>query len=149
MNLDDFSERMEDLAGRVTKGRATALRQVALAVDQAEVLATPVDTGEARSNWVMSIGSPVTNMIGPYVPGERLGVEETANALAAITQASAIVSSVRPGDTIYLSNNASHMLYLNRDGISPQANAGFVQDAIRDALASFSGKFTIITEGLS
>lgn len=34
------------------------MKRAAIAADQAAVLATPVDTGRARGNWVVSIGVP-------------------------------------------------------------------------------------------
>ena len=57
--LEQFARRMEARAREVLDNTEVAVQIAALTADRVVVLATPVDTGRARANWVTSIGSPV------------------------------------------------------------------------------------------
>lgn len=129
MSLALFEKRMKELGKRIDRNVPTLLRKVALSVDQAVVVATPVDTGRARSNWRASVNAPLTGTIPPYVPSTR-GKAAGPNTAAAIQQAVAAVSTVDSAkDVIYISNNLPYIGRLN-DGYSAQAPAGYVQRAI-------------------
>jgi hypothetical protein len=121
------------LAAMLEKGVERTIRKVALVVDQAVVMATPVDTGRARSNWIVSIGGPSTEVKPPYVPGEG-GASGAANAAKAIEQAAGEVAKFKLADhSIHLTNNLPYITRLN-EGYSAQAPAGFVQKGIRAAV---------------
>ncbi|MEE7442671.1 HK97 gp10 family phage protein [Methylobacterium oryzae] len=72
---------------------------------------TPVDTGRARSNWHLDVG---TRNVVLVEPGGDLPPQ---TALYTIDK------------TIWISNNLPYIRRLN-DGYSKQAPAGFVQDAV-------------------
>lgn len=127
--LGEFAHRIRRRARQVETGVNETKRKVALIVDRELVFETPVDTGRARSNWVVSLTAPVFDVREPYAPGDRLGKNERANAQAAIEQGSIIIATVRPGDDIYISNNVHYIGLLN-DGFSAQAPSGFVQSAV-------------------
>ena len=55
--LAQFRRRMGVLAKKVEEGGGRAVQTVALDLDRRLVLATPVDTGRARSNWLVGINS--------------------------------------------------------------------------------------------
>lgn len=99
------------------------VRRVALAVDQALVTATPVDTGRARSNWIVTIG--------------RASTETTENidksGSGALEQGSAVVGgyTVARGP-IFFSNNVPYIGFLE-NGSSAQAPNGMVAGAIQVA----------------
>jgi len=117
------------LRGAAVSANADALtRRVALAVDSAVVLATPVDTGQARSNWQVSLGSPQTGTIPPYSPGQG-GSSAGANAQAAIDQGNRVIASRTAGVDIHITNNLDYIDELN-NGKSLQAPAGFVEEAV-------------------
>jgi hypothetical protein len=129
-SLGEFAHRIR-LRGRdVEKGVNRIVRTVALVVDREVVLGTPVDTGRARSNWIASLGSAVTDVRDPYSPGNKLGIGESNNAEAAMSQAKTIISTRKSGTDVYISNNVDYIGLLN-DGSSAQAPAGFVQSAIK------------------
>lgn len=107
-------------------------RKVALAADQALVLGTPVDTGRARSNWQVSLGQPAAGERDPYAAGQALGINEGANAQAAIAQGAGVIGSRSEGQSVFISNNLPYIERLN-DGWSAQAPAGFVEDAVLKA----------------
>lgn len=132
--LDQFSERIEIIANRFEKNTNKLVRQVALLADQTIVLATPVDTGRARSNWIVSVGCTSVNTISPYSEGKALGLAETVNAQGAIAQGVSAVSSRKPGQNIFISNNLSYIGDLN-NGTSLQAPKNFVKIAVHAAVA--------------
>lgn len=90
---------------------------------------TPRDTSWARSNWLISIGRPVT-----APAGSREAVTTTAQAAG---EARLLVYRTNQGD-VWISNNVPYIQPLN-EGHSKQAPAGFVEDAIRAAIAKIAG----------
>lgn len=145
-NLDEFSRRMTVIAASVELGAERIVRKCVLTIDQAVVMATPVDTGRARSNWTVSRGSPSTRTRQPYAAGAGLGVEEGANAQAAINQGASEVAEYKLSDgPIYVSNSLPYIEALN-DGHSAQAPAGFVQEAVQVGVQAVRGA-RILVEG--
>ncbi len=128
-SLGQFSRRIQVLGDRIEKNANLVKRKVALAVDQAVVLGTPVDTGNARSNWLVSLSQPRQDQISPYAPGNKLGRGERANAQNAINQGASVVGVARTGQDIYIVNNVDYIGDLNQ-GSSRQAPANFVEMAV-------------------
>ena len=128
MDLNQFARRIHDLANRVPKNANKAVRTVALAVDQTVVMATPVDTGRARSNWQVQVGFMASDVIDPYVPGAG-GSTVAQNTQAALEQGKIAISAAAPGQEIHITNNLAYIGALN-DGHSAQAPAGFVEEAV-------------------
>ena len=104
-------------------------RETALVIDQAVVVGTPVNTGRARSGWILSLGAASEKTRPPYAPGKNLGIGESANARGAIEQAQTTIKARAPGQDIYISNNVGHIVPLN-NGTSSQAPAGFIEKAV-------------------
>ena len=128
-DLEQFSVRIRDIGKQLPQRVSTLRRKTALVVDRELVMSTAVDTGRARSNWVVQVGQPSREELPPYVPGES-GSSSTANAQGAISQARAELS-LDPGDKdIYISNNLPYIQRLNT-GWSAQSPAGFVQRAVQ------------------
>ena len=132
-SLGEFAARIRLRGRQVEEGVNRIVRQVALVCDRELVLETPVDTGRARSNWIVSLGSAVTDERPPYAEGEGLGKGEAANAAAAMAQGQQVIGQRRPGTDIFISNNVRYIGKLN-DGWSAQAPSGFVQAAIKRAV---------------
>lgn len=99
---------------RVVKGAA-------LTIDQTAVLATPVDTGRARGNWIGSIGSPATSADQPDDPSGQ----------AAMAQAATAISRFKIGAIIYVANNVEYIVPLD-EGHSRQAPEGMVDQAMAE-----------------
>lgn len=95
------ADRMEALA-----------RQTALEVSTQVVVKTPVDTGFLRSSWQPSIGSPKA---GP--------------AASAGPDVSLTVSNLKPGDTYWMTNNASYARFVEF-GTSKMAGRFFLTDTV-------------------
>lgn len=135
MNLRDFSIKVQRMGTGFPRAANAHFRRCFLAVDQAVVISTPVDTGFARSNWRASVGGPASSTISPYSPGNRLGRGEGANAAGAMSQAKAVAAARQPGQTMYLTNNVNYIGKLNA-GSSAQAGPNFVERGIVAGLAS-------------
>ncbi len=108
------------------KASERVIKRLAFAVNNAEILATPVDTGWARANWIVSIGRPTT---APQ--GSRGAVSTGAQSAG---QARLLVYTLVQGD-IWLVNAVPYIQALNA-GHSPQAPAGFIQAAILAGIRS-------------
>jgi len=133
IGLKDFSKRMKVVADTIGKNTNDVVRQAALEADQVGVLRTPVDTGRARANWLVSIGEPTTETVDtPDNPAAG-----TAEALAQARQATRGYKT-RLG-SIFITNNVEYIVPLD-EGTSPQAPSGmsaFMVQAARDVLRKF------------
>lgn len=139
MSFEQFSRRMRVVGSQLPENVNRVVRKVALAVDQTVVMATPVDTGRARSNWVVSLGSPTEREIEPYQPLPK-GTDpskfgESGNARGALEQGKVVIAARRPEQTICITNNVEYIEKLN-DGHSAQAPAMFVEQAIDAGIAA-------------
>jgi hypothetical protein len=126
-SLRDLANKMDRLSKQIPVEVAKGLKETVLVIDQALVTATPVDTGRARSNWVVGIG-PSTEAIDAYAPGTK-GSSGGANTAAALQQAKDFLDGT-DASTIYISNNLKYIQYLN-EGSSAQAPSGFIEAAVQ------------------
>lgn len=105
---------------------------------------TPVDTGEARSNWLVSLGVPMRGTIAPYTPYPKFsqangrGISETANAQGAKQRAEGAITARQPGQTLIIQNNVDHIGELN-SGTSKQAPALFVETSVMAGIRTLNG----------
>jgi hypothetical protein len=134
LDLRGFARRIRDIGERVERNADELVPKVALAIDQGLVVRTPVDTGRARSNWRVSIGTGLEGVIDAYVKGEA-GNTGGANAQAALLQAKGVLMTYRGKVPVYITNNLPYIVRLN-EGWSAQAPAGFVELAIQEGVAA-------------
>lgn len=128
--LAEVGSKLRDVyAVNIQRNATVAVRQVAVAVSEAVILATPVDTGKARSNWQVGINEDNLNVLVPYFPGRFLGLGETANASAAINAAKQTLAKTQPGDVVFVFNNTPYINILNT-GYSQQAPGNYIQKAV-------------------
>lgn len=118
---------MRKLGEAIPANALRNFRRTVLVIDQSLVTSTPVDTGRARSNWIVSSG-PSTRIIDAYAPGES-GSTRGQNTRAAQAQAKAFLEST-DATVIYISNNLEYIRFLN-EGSSAQAPAGFIEAAVQ------------------
>ena len=128
-DLGDLSKKLKKLGDRLERNAKNAVKKAALAVDQTVVMATPVDTGRARSNWLVSLDVPRGDSIDAYSAGTSLGTGEMANATAALDHGGRVIGTFTNG-SIYISNNLAYTRRLN-EGSSAQAPAGFIEMAVK------------------
>ena len=97
------------------------VRKVALELFTRIIYKTPVDTGRARSNWQVAIGTPAAGTIEI----------DDKNGSATVSKATAKSAGFRAGDTIYLANNLPYIRKLEEGGYSdgPKTVGGFSRQA--------------------
>lgn len=116
--LRQFAKRMRDLGGKVSERANLGKQRVAIQIDQLLVMATPVDTGRARSNWMIAMNAPANGTI-----------DADRGSAGTIAQNEAAIRRSTPTQEIHITNNLPYIVPLNQ-GHSAQAPAGFVERAI-------------------
>jgi hypothetical protein len=120
MTPDQFSKRFTILAKNLGESIDETVRKVALAIDRDVVMSTPVDTGRARGNWIVTLNSPASGY-----NWNRFGAD------VAIAQAGQVIAGYKSGDTIYITNNLPYIIPLNRGHSKrQQPQAFYVQRAV-------------------
>lgn len=127
-NLLDLAKSLESRAKLLPEFGSSFAKHVAMTIVTELAHNTPVDTSQAISNWTVTIGSPSTEFVGPHYPGER-GSTYEASSEETILLAKIALLKKKPGQSIFITNNADYIRKLN-DGSSPQQPAGFVERAI-------------------
>ena len=89
---------------------------------------TPVDVTTAVSNWQASINVPAMFDLPAIVPGSH-GSTAPASRAEALAHVTRVVADKLPGEPIFLSNLAPHLVFLN-DGSSKQEPAGFFERGV-------------------
>lgn len=136
MNLIQFAELMEERARRLEKNRALLMKKLALNIVKNLTRDTPVDTGQAISNWQVDFSSLV-GTIPPYSPG-FYGLTRAENMRFAVAEARFKLKSYQPGNIIVIGNNLPYIGRLN-EGYSPQAGANFVLQSVNTAIDDIKG----------
>lgn len=114
-----LARRLRKRAEEVDKAVIRVLQEMAGAIHQQLIVSTPVDTGKARSNWLITIENPTNLVVEPRSPAEAV-----AGGKIALKEVNS------PDDTIYISNNVHYVIKLN-EGFSPQQpEPGFVERAV-------------------
>lgn len=136
-DLRQFAGRIRVMGRRIETNADAVTRKVALAVDSAVVIATPVDTGRARSNWQVNLGGPAS--------GTRGALDQTGQA--AIAEGRTEIAKYRGGSAIHITNNLPYIGRLN-DGWSAQAPSGFVEKAVLVGVAAAQGAGSLLQNAL-
>lgn len=94
---------------------------------------TPIDFGWASANWFIGVGSPPRSNAG-QLPDSGAGAVASREAEQSTTVAQFVSSyDYTQGQTVYVTNNVPYINRLN-NGWSAQAPAGFVDDAVQEAV---------------
>tara|TARA_R110000787_G_scaffold72823_6_gene162415 strand:+ start:2679 stop:3092 length:414 start_codon:yes stop_codon:yes gene_type:complete len=129
VSANEFTLELKNF-GKVTREQATTIFQkIALELDSAVVFGTPVDEGRARGNWYPSLNAPSNEV--DLNSTDKSG----SKAVAAIN---ALVSTVKIGDTFWLTNNLPYILPLE-NGHSKQAPEGMVDINLNRVQAFYGG----------
>lgn len=127
-DLFKLADKLERKAKAIEEAASQTAVDVALAIVGDLAYKTPVDTSQALSNWQVSLDAPLTTFISPHYPGE-FGSSQNASAQETINRAKAVLKDKKPGQKIYITNNAPYIVRLN-NGHSGQQPAGFVERAV-------------------
>jgi hypothetical protein len=127
--MESLGRRLAVLGAGVEGETERLMRKGALVLDSALVLSTPVDTGRARANWIVSLGKPSESIPQPQVTKENEISEGEATQLS-LSQASSEVARFRlPMRSIFAQNNVEYIGPLDA-GSSAQAPRGMVRGAV-------------------
>lgn len=132
-DLGSLAVKLRAASKAVTSNADLLVKQVAEEILQAVVADTPVDTGQAKSNWMVSIGSAADGVRPPYVPGIK-GSTALDNIIATVEMGTQKFAAYTSGQTIHITNNLDYITGLNDGSISKQAPPDYVQKAILEAL---------------
>lgn len=121
--------RFDRLGSRIESATTRYVRLAAARIARQAILNTPVDTGRARANWRVTVGSPA---LEATLATDQAGSETVGRAEAAAFVAPA-------GVEIYITNPVNYVVYLN-NGRSNQAPANFVEQAVRDGIEIANGE---------
>jgi hypothetical protein len=114
--------RKAELEGeKLRRALTQAPKALILEIDKELRRTTPVDTGNARANWVPSVGSPAPN-------GDRKA------------GAAAVLAYQLEQGPLFVSNGVPYITYLN-NGSSKKAPALFVEAAVDVALGRVQAKY--------
>ena len=111
---------------------------------------TPVATGLARSNWVMSIGEPFEGIIEePYAnhgamehgpaPIERKEENENRDAAREQNESALLKFDYRVVPLMFLRNNVEYIAALNAEKPSRQTEPGFFERSVQAAVEDIGG----------
>lgn len=118
---------MELLAEAVKRNTLLTVKRAAIAADQTAVLRTPVDTGRARANWLVSVG------VAEYSVREVNNLSKGAAANVALEQGRDAASGYKLGQGgIFITNSVPYIGVLDA-GSSAQAPNGMTAAAIQAA----------------
>jgi len=136
MDLAGFAARMERKAAAVPRLFVPVLQGTAARVLEVLTANTPVDTGRARSNWLVSIATERDTVIEPHFPYPKetnpAKFAEEANQLAANQAGYDVLATMIDPETIYVQNSVDYIGTLN-DGDSVQHPGNFVAEAVIEA----------------
>jgi len=125
-NFGTFSRRLFLIGDVFEKNTELAIRRAAIAADQAIVLATPVDTGRARANWLVAVGSPSSDSF-EFDGGEAAATNQ------ALEQGRGAIDAFKLGrGAIFITNNLPYIQRLE-DGWSQKAPDGMIEAGLSAA----------------
>lgn len=127
-----------ELGRQFEQGIVNTMQNIASNILTEVVSRTPIDEGDAKSNWQVGINGAPTGIIPAYAPGSH-GSTFSENVLQTLQVGrTQIARAVSHTDRINIVNNLPYIRRLN-DGSSLQAPAGFVEDAVVIGIRSVAG----------
>lgn len=128
-SFESFALQMQQYKRDIPHAANEVKKKAARKLVETLVPRTPVLTGQARSNWTVTAGTPFTRAtLFPAV--DRSG----GPSLASLER---IIQTVQPNADIYIRNNLPYIVRLNQ-GYSKQAPANFVQNVIGEVKGEFT-----------
>lgn len=125
-------DQLRQVIGALDSFTEQTIRELTLEATANLIEDTPVDIGWARNNWIPSIGVSREENLTKIKPNAALASAARATQQQGITEV-ALRYRLMLG-AVFITNNVPYILPLN-DGSSTQAPKGFVQIAIRKAIA--------------
>jgi hypothetical protein len=139
--VGSFEDDLRKFEAKTTRKLTQVGRKVALELFRRVIYKTPVDTGRARANWQVTIGTPAAGTIE---------IDDT-NGGATMSKATAASAGFRAGDTIYLTNNLPYIRKLEEGGYpdGPKTVGGFSRQAPAGMVALTVQEFAQVVNQIS
>jgi hypothetical protein len=122
--VGSFEDDLRNFESNTARKMTRIARKVVLELFKRVIYKTPVDTGRARSNWQVTIGTTASGTVEI----------DDKNGAATMSKAVADSRGFKAGDTIYLTNNLPYIRRLE-EGWSRQAPAGMVALTVQEFAA--------------
>jgi hypothetical protein len=131
----NFKDRFAKIAAGLQKNVELAVKSYAHEVTTNLFVQTPIDTAQARSNWVVTIGTADFNFVPlpDYRSRVGKGRPNVQAYSAAMRAAHAEIDNYKSGRVLFIQNNTPYIIHLDA-GTSPQAQADYVNDICIAAL---------------
>jgi hypothetical protein len=113
--LQGLARRMRSLPKEIKNEVNEIAKQTAEVVLETLVIAMPVDTSQAVSNWQIGLGSPNTNTIGPHYPGKG-GRTRNQSSAQTMSIGRILISSKRPGVKLHITNAVDYIEKIDASG---------------------------------
>lgn len=113
MTFDQFATRIRRVGPAVEQALNKHGAQVGIIVGKSVVDLTPVDTGDAKSNWRATFNSPARATRGAFFPGDY-GDTDDANTQASIAAIIAKFRTRKKNAPMYLSNGLPYISRLEQ-----------------------------------
>jgi len=132
-NYREFSLNWEALAEKAKHSVSDVMRKVTLDLWTGITQRTPVDTGRARANWFVNVGSP-SKQLDLYpefktnfrtVAGKRVRISNNVIPAPQVPD----LSKIDGTQDVFISNNLPYIKRLD-EGWSQQAPSGMIEGAI-------------------
>jgi hypothetical protein len=114
-----FAAQIAEFCAKAKGNADLVFRKIALEMFSRVILKTPVDTGRARANWLLGIGS---------IPAGTLEIDDKTGT-ATISRVTAESLGLKAGEVVYLVNNLEYATALEF-GHSKQTPSGMVRTTI-------------------
>lgn len=128
-----FAEQVRTFSEKTKITMPTVIKKLALDMYTGIIMLTPVDTGRARANWMMSVGSPNENIT------ENVDKQGSSTIAAGMNN----IVEYQGDQSIFITNNLPYIVPLEY-GHSGKAPQGMV----RLTVARFRNAMARITAGL-
>ena len=112
MKLEDFAKLYEQKSKDYRKGAATRMQYVATEVFKYLIAHTPIDTGKARSDWLVNTQRPIYRNGLSFAPGQQGSSAQAVND-EALRQALAVIKKIRRGQSVFITNAGPYIAKLN------------------------------------
>src|SRR3990167_418826 len=135
-NAGELATRLEVYASSVASNSTRVVMEAATAALDAVVRATPVDKGDAKSNWLIGLNSPRDGEVIPAYASGRHGSTAGACEAGAMAAGRAEIAKYRArgAGSIWLSNSVPYIRKLTDEGWSrQQPGGGWAEAAILSA----------------
>lgn len=133
-DLGDLAVNMAKKSEKILTAADNLVGHLAQAILEAIVVDTPIDTGRAKSNWIVKVGRASGDTREAFVPGKK-GSTRAENVIATLEMGSQALAAYKHGSTVHITNNLDYINDLNDGTISRQAPPDYVQKAILEVLS--------------